>query len=775
MKYRDVKQPNYRHVGKYMPRKEAKDIVTGKATFLDDFSLPHMLHARTKRSPYPHARIVKIDTSAAVALEGVHAVITGENAPFMAVLGYPVHRKFFEDKVCQVGEPVALVAAETLEIADAAVDLIKVEYEPLPAVYRADEALLPGAPKLYEERFPDNEVDPGCPYFQPDGPWWQIKRGDVEKGFKEADFVASDKILFNEMPCPAAPEAPSVMARFDENDVFTMWASAGSAHIMKLELEAYMPGFITDIHTSNVGGCYGNKQAMLVQAISVCMLAHATHRPVKLVLSKAEQLTSFEVRLGSVMEAKIGMNKDGIVTAVQGNWLVDNGSVCNATGGQVGVGLGEAQLVLAKCENWDMDSKMVVTNRQQAGIVRGYGGQELNSCLERLACAVMQQGNFDPLDVFKKNYVAHGDRYQWRDGRTYRSRSSFFFPEVMQATADRFGWAEKWKGWLKPTSINGTKARGVGMGVIGNADIQEDNTEAIVRIVPQLDVTNVGGGQCFVIIETDVTESGMGTRSNACKVAAEVFNCPTEWVRITPSGSLWNPSNFGLCGSRGTITTLKPVSEAAADAKRKAMEIASHKLERPVDQLYMKDMVIYVRDVPEEVSIPVSKLADRELSIVGYGKHTEKFDCPSCMTVFVEVEVDLETGHTEVVRLAGGSDIGQVIDSKALEMQLHGGIGSACLDTAIFEECCLDQATGRLMANSMIDYKWRTFNEIPPYDAYVMESQVDTFMFKAMGIGEISGAALASAALMAISNAIGVSVKEYPATPALILKALGKA
>jgi CO/xanthine dehydrogenase Mo-binding subunit len=774
MKYRDVRQPNYRHVGKYTPRKEAKGIVTGKTTFLDDFTVPHMLFARTKRSPFPHAKIVKIDTSAAEALEGVRAVITGQNMPFVAVLGYPVHRRFFEDKVCQVGEPVALVAADSVDIADEALDLIKVEYEQLPAVFRADETLLDGAPKLYPERFPNNEVDPGCPYFQPDGAWWQVRRGDPEKALKEADFVASDKIEFNEMPCPAAPEAPSLIAKYEGNELFTIWASVGSSHIMKLELEAYMPGMITDINTFNVGGCYGNKQAMLVQAISACLLSHATRQPVKLVLSKAEQLTSFEVRLGSVMEATIGMNKDGIVTAVKGNWLVDNGSVCNATGGQVGVGLGEAQLVLAKCENWDLDSKMVVTNRQQAGIVRGYGGQELNSCLERLACAVMQQGNFDPLDVFKKNYVAHGDKYQWRDGRTYRSRSSFFFPEVMQETADRFNWAEKWKGWLKPTSVHGTKARGVGMGVIGNADIQEDNTEAVVRIVPQLDVTNVGGGQCFVTVETDVTESGMGQRSNACKVAAEVLNCPVEWVSITPSGSKFNPSNFGLCGSRGTITTLKPVSEAAMDAKRKAMEIASHKLERPVDQLYMRDMVIYVRDEPE-ISIPVSKLAHRELSIIGYGSHIEKFDLPSCMTVFIEVDVDLETGHTEIIKLAGGTDIGQIIDTKALEMQLHGGIGSACLDTAIFEECCMDPASGRLMANSMIDYKWRTFNEFPPYDAYVMESQLDTFMFKAVGIGEISGAALASAALMAISNAIGVSVKEYPATPARVLKALGKA
>ena len=147
----------------------------------------------------------------------------------------------------------------------------------------------------------------------------------------------------------------------------------------------------------------------------------------------------------------------------------------------------------------------------------------------------------------------------------------------------------------------------------------------------------------------------------------------------------------------------------------------------------------------------------------------------SCMAIFVEAEVDLETGNTKLVKVAGGTDIGQIIDSKAVEMQLHGGFGSACIDTAIFEECILDPSTGRLLTSSLIDYKWRTFNEFPPYDAYIMESQIDSFMFKALGIGEISGAAGASAVLMAISNAIGVDIKDYPATPAVILKALGKA
>ena len=770
LEYRDIKQPNYRHVGKYTPRKDAKDIVTGKAIFLDDFSVPHMLYGKTKRSPYPHARILSIDTSRAEALPGVRAVITHKNMPEQWGLGLPVHRLLMEDKVYYVGDLVALIAADTVETAEEAIDLIDVEYEQLEAVYTAEDALKDGAVEIYS-RFKGNHVDNGIKYFQPDGPWWQIIRGDVEKGFEEAAYVAEDKVAFDKMPSPLAPETPSCIAKYEGGNEYTIWASSQSSHILKLMGEGRIPNSNLSVKTFNVGGSYGNKQSLMTTVLSAAMLSLVTKQPVKIVLTKAEQLMAYEVRLGSTITAKVGMDKEGYVKAVEGDWLVDTGAIADSIQGQVGVGLGEAQLVCAKCPNWYMDSHIAVTNKQAAGIVRGYGGQELNSCLERLMCAVMKKGNFDPLDVFKKNYIAPGDRFIWRDGRWWQSRSSLFFPEAMQNAADRFGWAGKWKGWNVPTCVNGTKARGVGMGVIGNADISEDNTEAIVRIVPDL----VGSRRASTaIIECDITESGMGTRSNACKIVAEVLNVPVEKVSITEPGSKFNPSNYGLCGSRGTITTGKAVSLAAMEAKKKALELGALYFKRSVDQLDTKDFMVYVRDNPQLV-VPMFKLAPKELSIVGYGKHMEMFNIPSCMAIFVEAEVDLETGNTKLVKVAGGTDIGQIIDSKAVEMQLHGGFGSACIDTAIFEECILDPSTGRLLTSSLIDYKWRTFNEFPPYDAYIMESQIDSFMFKALGIGEISGAAGASAVLMAISNAIGVDIKDYPATPAVILKALGKA
>ena len=504
--------PEYRHIGKYTPRKEAKEIVTGKATFLDDFSVPHMLHGKTKRSPYPHAKIISIDTSKAEALKGVHAVVTHKNMPEPWGLGLPVHRKLMEDKVYFVGDVVALVAADTVDIAEEAIDLIEVVYEQLEPVYSAEEALKEGAPLLYE-RFKGNLVDPGIKYFQPDGPWWQVIRGDVEQGFKDAAFVAEGKVKFDKMPSPLAPETPCCIVKYNGGNDYTIWASSQSAHILKLMGEGRIPNSNLDVRTFNVGGSYGNKQSLMTTVLSSAMLSLVTKRAVKIVMTKPEQLMAYEVRLGSTITAKIGMDKEGYVTAIEGDWLVDTGAIADSVQGQVGVGLGEAQLVCAKCKNWNLDSHIAVTNRCAAGIVRGYGGQELNSCLARLMCRSMKEGKFDPLDVYKKNYVSPGDRFIWRDGRWWESKSSALFPEAMQQAGDKFGWREKWKGWNIPASVNGSKVRGVGMSVIGNADIQEDNTEAIVRIVPDLVGSRRGS---TVIIECDITESGMGTRSNAC-------------------------------------------------------------------------------------------------------------------------------------------------------------------------------------------------------------------------------------------------------------------
>lgn len=764
----NYKPENYNYVGKVnVHRKDADDIVTGKAMFLDDFCLPRMLYAKTLRSPHAHARIISIKTENAEALNGVAAVVTYKDVNQDWKMGWPPTKPILGEEVMYVGDPVAFIAAETEEIAEEAMDLIEVEYEVLPCVTNALDAVKDDAPQLYPDMFTNNIITPGYPPFQKDGPFWHLVKGNIDEGFEECSYIAEDTVEFAKMPAPNAPEAPGAIVRWEGGADFTVWCDTQSGNICKTLNNITMPEANFDVRTFNVGGSYGNKQSQVMQVMTGVILSMKTKRPVKVFQSKQEQMCCFETRLGSQVHARIGMDDEGVVRAVKAEWTVDAGCFSNATQGQIGVGIGETQLVMAKCPNWDLDTALVATNKQPAGIVRGYGGQELNSCLSLLMGRTMREGNFDPVECYKKNYVCEGDTYTWRDGREWKAHSVNYV-NAIDKSAKKFNWKNKWKGWGVPTwkSEDGRYVRGVGCGIIGNADIGEDNTEAYVRVVPDLFTD-----KSRIVIQTNITESGMGQRSNVIKMAADIMNVNYDMVDITPPEIKINPTGFGLCGSRGTITYGHAISSACEDVRDKLFELAVPYLEVTKDSMYLTNYGVATIARPGKF-VTWKKLIPQDLTLTGYGQHLENFSTPNMFIIFLEVEVDQKTGKVKLLDCLGGTDCGQAIDPAMLEMQVQSGIGSASLDTAIYEEHVIDPSIKRTMTYDMIEYKWRPFNDFPNYDTCILESQFDTFQFKATGVGEIAGAAAASATMQAISNAIGTQVSTYPATPDVILKAI---
>ncbi len=766
----NYRQENYRYVGRVnVPRKDAADIVTGNCVYLDDFDLPRMLIGRCLRSPYAHARIVNINTEKAKALNGVAAVVTYKDVDQSWKMGMPPTKPILGEEVYYVGDPVAFVAAETFEIANEALDLIEVEYEELPAVLDGMEAMKDGAPQLYPHLYKNNIITPGNPHFQKDGPFWHLIKGNTEEGFDDCEYIAEDTIEFAKMPAPNAPEAPGAIARWDGGNDFTVWCASQASHIVKLLNTMCMPTANLNCITFNTGGSYGNKQSQVMQVMTAIILAMKTKRPVKVFQTKQEQMCCFETRLGSQVHARIGMDKEGVVKSVKAEWTVDAGVFSNGTQGQIGVGIGEAQLIMAKCPNWDLDTYLVATNKQPAGIVRGYGGQELNSCLSLLVSRTMEAGNFDPVEVYKKNVVSDGDHYIWRDGREWRAHG-IDYVKIIEESAKKFDWKNKWKGWGVPTwtSEDGKLVRGVGAAIIGNADVGEDNCEVEVRIVPDM-----YGDLSHVVLHMNVTESGMGQRSNLAKMCAEVLNVDYDRVQIPEPETKINPLGFSLCGSRGTITFGHSVANACEEVKKKLCQLAVPYLEVEPDSMYLRDYGVAVKGRPSKF-VPWKKLIPNDTTVTGYGRHLENFSTPNMVIFFIEVEVNKETGQVKVIKCLNGTDCGQIIDPSMLEMQMQGGIGAACLDTALYEEHIIDPVTHRTMTYDMLEYKCRPSNEFPEFDTCVLESQWDTFQFHAVGVGEVTGAAAASACMQAISNAIGAHVSQYPATPDVVLKAMGK-
>ena len=753
----------YRFIGQPTPRKDALSIVTGKAIYINDVKLPNMLIGKVLRSPYPHAIIKEIKVEKAKSLPGVKAVLTYKDVPDWK-LGLPSHLRVLDRKVRFVGDAVSLVAAETEEIAQEALDLIEVEYEVLPAVFDVEEAIKEGAPQLYDE-FPNNILPLGNPWFgSPEAPEGlkELRLGDVEKGFSEADVVVEGTFYYENITNPLPPEPPGAIAYWEDPKTVHIWLSSQGLYMDKISLY-YIMGrkYNVRVHACQCGGSYGSKGTILPIALYAILLAKAAGQPVKLCYTKEEHLTSFTIRLGSRFKGKVGLKKDGTVTAISGDWLVNTGYYSAVTQGQVAVGLGEVQLVI-RCENWDLRPKVICTNRDNSSWIRGFGGQELKSVLLPLLYMAMAKLNIDPVEFFKKNVIKNGQGYYWRDGRWWISRV-VDFTKTIDKGAEVFGWKEKWKGWLKPTLVKGSKRRGVGVGVHSNADVGEDDAEAFIRIDPDHTVT------LFVA----VPEQGGGQRSNLCKLVAEVLQIPLENVFLSPPDSDVNPYDFGLVGSRGTYAIGSAVIEAAEDAKRKLFKRASRKLGVPPEKLETSDGIIYVKDDPKR-QITWRRAMSPTYTIWGYGHYEPDYSLCNFMISFVEVEVDTETGKVDLIRVVNATDAGQIIDPLCLENQLNGCLGSAGIDTAIFEETVLDPKIGRILTTNLIDYKWRTFLDLPEIKNVILETPFPSHRFGAVGVGEIATSPGPPAVLMAISNAIGKWINTYPVSPWVILEALGK-
>jgi len=341
----------YRFIGKVVPRLDASEIVAGRAKFLNDIKLQDMLYGKVLRSPYPHALIKKVDKKKALKLPGVKAILTWEDVPDWKG-GTPRYTRILDRKVRYVGDAVALVAATNEEIAKEALRLIEVDYEVLPAVFDMEEALEPDAPQLYDE-FPGNVVTPGVPFFGPKS-LQDVVMGDTEKGFAEEDISTEGRFGYENIPNPLPSEPPGAIGLWEEPNKLTLWVSNQASYMDKITL-VHVMGRKVEVRSIGgpCGGSFGSKFMSWQVQTYAALLSKATGKPVKLIFTKEEHLAAFTVRPSSRMRARVGMKKDGTVTAVPGQWLIDTGYYSITTQSQVAVGCCEVQ-IMVRCTYWDL-------------------------------------------------------------------------------------------------------------------------------------------------------------------------------------------------------------------------------------------------------------------------------------------------------------------------------------------------------------------------------------------------------------------------------------
>lgn len=743
-------------VGKRVPKYDGLAKVTGRAVYADDIKLPQMLCGKILRSPHPHARIVNIDTSKARALPGVKAVITGADTNKKG-FGYGKDRMPLKvDKVRCVGDEVAAVAAVDERTAREAINLIRVEYEPLPAVFDPLEAMQPGAPLVHENV--KNNISMV----------WPFSDGDIDAAFQASDVIVEDEFRTQYIHA-CSMETHVCVARFEPNGDLTVWAPVQFPQIYRRDL-AELVGLhwakLKLIQTT-IGGGFGAKIDLEpIDAITV-LLARKTGRPVKIVYSRDEEFVATRPRQPTIMRLRLGATRDGKLLARDVHVVSDNGAY-NAWGSHGMMVSMMTAVSLYRVQANRFLGQVVYTNKPYGGAVRGFGNPEITFALESQMDILAEKLGMDPLELRLKNANQSGDITPQKVRVT-----SCGLSECMQEAAKRIGWDKRNE--LGP-------GRGVGLAtllhVAGGARIyRSDGCGAVVK------VDEAGG----VTVMSGSTELGQGGDTVQAQIAAEVLGVPIEDVTLINSDSSIKLWDVGSHASRATFIAGNAVRLAATKAKEQLLSIAARKLEAPVEDLECKGGKVFVKGSPDRF-LTVGQVVRYGLLRVGgdvivgshfYDPPTEDFDSSfrgnvtaalafGCQAV--EVEVDRETGRVDVKKIVAAHDLGRALNPMLAEGQIEGGvsmgIGFGMTENLIVQDGVVKNAT-------LVDYKIPTVADMPVVEPVLVETIDPEGPFGAKGLGECPTIPTAAAIANAVYQATGVRIKELPITQEKILKALG--
>ena len=753
-----------RHIGRETPRILGSDIVTGKAMFVADNKVPGMKYGKVLHSPHPYAKIVSVDKSAALALDGVKCVLTWEDMPEGLSInnGFtpPRHPNIMDQYVRYVGDPVALVVADTEDLAMEAIDLIKVEYEVLKPVLTMEEAMAEGAPQIYDE-FPGNIV--------PNKLNLHYENGEVEKGFEEADVVIEKDVSLKSGQNPLPLEPPVHIAWWDKGVVTFISSAAAPAYChQNVAASLNLPYENVRLIVNAVGGSFGSKlySGIVNPLVLTALMAKGANCPVLYAYTKEEHFAAHQTRMITKGHVKLGLKKDGTVTAVDMKQWSDAGSTAATQPFMLSVGTNSITH-LTKTMNICFNADVVITNHVPSGSFRGYGYLESTNLLTSAICDACCEMGIDPMDYFEKNAMTVGEEFYnaCAPQHPIQYNSSSDWKNLVRETRKACEWDKKWQGWGKPTwvSEDGKKFRGLGVAAAGHCDTGGKQSNATVTI------TGLGA----VYVSTCMSEFGAGTRDIMHKIVAEELDMPLESVKMSPVDTGANPADFGSTGSRSTYCGGIVALKAAQDVKRQILEIASTKSNIPVEDLEFTNGVVKQISNPDNVMPLFPFVMGKVDSLTGVGHHSGVEDSTIYHLQVVEVEVDKELGSVKVINHFAGSDAGVIINPLAAKNQMQAFY--AGVDLGLMEETIWDPNDYRVLNPSNIEYKTRTFNDMVNHDHIILETNKgkDTrYPFGANGLGEPMIAPGGPAIRMAVYNAIGVWVDEFPLTPNRVLGAI---
>ena len=744
-------------IGRSVRRHDVLAKVTGEAKYVADLALPGMLYARSKRSDVAHALIRRIDASRALALPGVKAVLTHENVPRVLHAGSPHPRSasvtpdqyILDRKVRYWGETVAAVAAVSEEVAVRALGLIEVEYEPLPAVFTTDAALAPGAPLIHER-------DPGGNLVLPPV---RVRRGDIEQGFAQADFVLAGDYECGR-PTPAYMEPNVCMCQWDASGNLTVWISTQTAFMVRGILAEVLglPLHKVRVLCEHMGGGFGAKQDLFQSEFLCALLAQRTRRPVRMEYTREETFLGGRSRHPVKIRLEQGFRKDGTITARRARLVFNSGAYGSHGPGVTNVGT-TGLTSLYRCDNVDLEGLCVYTNSPIAGAYRGFGVLQATYALDIQMDEAAARLGLDPAELKLKNAVREGDL----------SPSGHAIIGHGLEDCIRRGMLEVgWQALRARQRDTGVLRRGWGMGCEMHGSsaypgIQEQGN-AIVSL-------NEDGG---AVLFTGTSNLGTGAHTALAQIVAEEMGLEFEAVSVVHGDTGVTPWDIGAFASHTTYLGGRAAQMAAGDVKRQLLEHAAGKLEAAASDLEIEQGVIRVRGTDRAISVrdavaPRLGLPSRQFVASASYEPTKSY---SFAAHFVEVEVDTETGRITVLQVVPVHEIGKVINPIAAAGQIEGGIQQGIGHT-LYEDYRIDAQTGRSLNANFVDYKMPLAMDMPPIRTVLLETAPDPGgPFGAKGVGEDPIIAIGPAIANAMYNAIGVRLRHYPIKPEQVLQAL---
>ena len=752
----------YSAVGKAIPRADALEKVTGQAIYGDDLRFSNMLYGKTLRSEYAHAKILNINIDKAKRLQGVRAVVTGEDTPFLggeALMDYPF---LALDRVRYMGEPIAAVAALDEEVAEEAISLIKVDYEPLPIVLDPHKAMEPGAPLVHEKMHTYQHL----PVIKPIENtnichFIQFLKGDVNHGFDECDFVFEDTFT-TQMVQHGAIEPHMAIAQVDPSGKITVWVTNDSPHRLRQDLSSSIKVPLRKIRVISppyIGGNFGGKGGLKVETLCIPLALKANHRPVKMVLTREEVFTSSIVRHPSIVTLRTGVKKDGKIWARDAKVIYDTGAYA-----EKGPTVCQQACVAAvgpyKIPNVKVDGYCVYTNKPIAGAYRGYGIPQVAWAHESQMDIIAHKLGIDPVEIRLMNAVGEGDVSPTGQQRLH----SVGLKECIKKVAESVDWGRP-KG----------KYRGKGIACAFKNTKTPTGSSAVV-IVSQ-------DGSVEVLAST--VEIGQGSKTVLAQMVAEELGVPFENIIMATPDTDITPFDASTTSSRSTFHAGNAVRRAARDAKDQLLVVGADILGVDSSDLTIERGLIFSKKKPDK-KLTVSQVIKHKykagLDIIGRdsfypvadGETGGMWSAPSIFWMYgahyAEVEVDVETGRVKLLKVAGAHDVGKAINPLTCLGQIEGGMVHG-IGPALFEEMIIGER-GQVENTSFLDYKMPTAPDIPEITSLIVEAQHREGPWGAKGIGEMTVVPMAAAISNAIYDAVGVRIKDLPITPDKILKAL---